>query len=1778
MNPAQGTDSPARPPLTPELIARQAVATPDAVAVVAGRTELTYAELDRRSARVAHGLRAHGAGPETTVGVRLGRGTDLVAGLLGIWRAGAAYLPLDPGAPQARLEALVRASGTRLVLCEAGDADAVAASGARAVTVDQLAEEPSAEGSSAGAEAVSLDPDGAAYVLHTSGSTGEPKGVVVSHEGIGNLIRWMVETFGFGPGSRVLQRTSLIFDAHVWEVFAPLACGGAVVLAEPGAERDPGALVREVAEHRVTTLQVVPSILRLMVAESGWEGCGALWQVLSGGEQLHAELAHRVRELADVEVWNTYGPTECSVNATAHRFDPAQATGPVPIGRPVARTRVLVADASFRPVGVGVPGELLIGGAGLARGYLGRPGQTADRFVPDPFAKDASRLYRTGDRVRWTPEGVLEYLGRADDQVKINGVRIEPGEIEAHLAAHPSLRAAVVRPYKVEDGGQRLAGYVVPREGAEGEVTEHALRAYLLERLPGSHVPSRFVPLDALPLGPTGKVDTKALPDPLAAPAAEAGHISGRATELVAEVWKDVLNVAEVAPGDDFFRLGGTSLQVAVLATRLRAATGQDIGLHDLLRTPVLAEQAALLELDEDGESLDTAQQLVADCWKDVLKVEDVAPGDDFFRLGGTSLQVAVLATRLRAATGQDIGLHDLLRTPILAEQAKLLGTVAAPAPATTVVPVPKDRGVPLSYGQRRLWFLDRLNPGSPEWVAGLLLKMPRIAGPEVAEQALQVLVDRHEALRTRYAEVDGEPLQFIRPSVRVPFTTVDCTREELPAELNALMTAGFRLDAEEPLLRGAYCRLDDGSRMLVVAMHHITTDGWSSKVLESEFHQVVDALVCGEEPELPALPVQYADYAAWQRDRLTPDVVRDEVAHWREVLDGAEPVSAPADRPRPAVRDGKGAIAPLTVPAATVRSLDALGREIGTTRFTTVLTALATVVARYTGQWDVPVGAPVSGRGLPELDGAVGFFLNTVVLRCGLEPGLGFAEAVRRTAAVTRDAMLHQELPFDLLVDELAPERDLSRTPLYQVAFDLHGEDFNGPVDGDLETLYRMWHLAHTDLTLLLRPERDGSLVGGLEYATSLFDHATAEHLASALGRALESAAADHSRSLAELPLLTEEGRARLDAWGRDPAPQPERAAHVLIAEQAVRTPDAVAVETDETRLTYRQLAERAGQIADHLHSLGVRRGTPVGVLVDRGPLLHAALLGTWWAGAAYLPIDPGFPADRVTAMLADAGASVLLTDRAPDGGATGGFESAMASGANGGFDGGPGNGAAGGFGGRTVHLAGPGLDAVRDRPVRPLGELAEAAREVSHPDDLGYVIYTSGSTGRPKGVAVTHRGIANHLLWAAEALAGAGQGGGAVFSSVAFDLVVPNLWAPLLTGQRVVLLPQEADLSELGERLVKSGPFSFLKLTPGHLDVLSRQLTPSEAGSLAARIVVAGEELPGRLAAHWGELLGEGRLFNEYGPTEASVGSTLLPVPRDPGTGTVPIGGPLPGMELRVLDEGMRPVPVGAVGELYVGGTGVARGYLGRAALTAERFLPDPYGAPGARLYRTGDLVRWRDGGVVEFLGRGDDQIKIRGHRVETGEIRTVLLGHPGVAEAVVVPRGEGSALQLVAYWTPAGPEEADERALTEHCARYLPEYMVPSACVRLDEMPLNRNGKVDRRALPDPAPAAAADEAPLSPVEETVQEIWRDTCGVEAGAHDNFFHRGGNSILAIRMIAEIRSEFDVTLPVRAVFDAPTVAGIARTVEDLIRAEIDQMSDSDVIADSEQTKEPTA
>ncbi|HEU4558162.1 MAG TPA: amino acid adenylation domain-containing protein, partial [Longimicrobium sp.] len=1404
------------------------------------------------------------------------------------------------------------------------------------------------------------------------------------------------------------------------------------------------------AADQVRLVNTVPSAIAALLKSGGIPS--GVRTVSLAGEPLRAELVDALYARGGIErVYDLYGPSEDTTYST---WTLRRAGGPATIGRPISNTRAYVLGAALLPLPAGVPGELYLGGRGLARGYLGRPGLTAERFVPDPFSGEAgARLYRTGDRARWRADGTLQYLGRLDAQVKVRGFRIELGEVEAALRRHHRVRECVVVARENQPGEKQLVAYVV------GGVDAEALRAHLRRSLPEYMVPGAFVFLDALPLTPNGKLDRKALPAPDLALAEE----------------------TYVAP-----------------------------------RTPT--------------------EEVLAGIWAEVLRLERVGVEESFFELGGHSLLAMRVVSRVRELFAVELPLRALFEGPTVAELAGRLADErrrGLPVPPP-VVPAGRTGALPLSFAQERLWFLDRLEPGSATYNIPVALRLGGTLDEAALERALGEIVRRHEALRTVFAEVDGWPVQVITPfgGFALPVEELsglgDADREvEVGRRAGEEARRAFDLSAG-PLFRAALLRLGAQEHVLLLSMHHIVSDGWSMGVLFRELSALYAAFREGGESPLPELPVQYADYAVWQREQLAGEVLDRQLSYWRERLAGApELLELPTDRPRPPVQTYRGATVPVELSLELLERLQALGRSEGATLYMTLLGAFQVLLSKYGGGEDVVVGSPIAGRTRREVEELIGFFVNTLVLRTDLGGDPSFREVLRRVREVTLGAYEHQEVPFEKLVAELQPERSMSHSPLFQVMFTLQNAGDSGGALPGLEVggAGAAMEIARFDLSLELMATPQG-LRGGLNYSTDLFERGTAERMLVHLARVLEQAAADADVRLSRLELLGEAERARvLEEWSRTEAQDPaDRCIHELFQAQAARTPGAVAVVLGGAELTYAELDARANRLAHYLRALGVGPEVRVGLCVERSLELVVCVLGVLKAGGAYVPLDPGYPADRLAFMLRDAAVPVLLT-HSP---------------------------------------LGQGLPAHAGRVVLLDVEAGAIAREPAHAPESGvaaqnlaYVIYTSGSTGRPKGAAIPHGALARYLTWAG-ATYGFGNGRGApLHSSLSFDLTVTSLFVPLLTGEAVVLAPDEG-VEALAAVLRSSGPFGFVKITPAHLSLLLEQLAPGEAARATGRFVVGGESLPGEVVARWGEVAPEVSITNEYGPTETVVGCCIHTLKaRDATAGVVPIGRPSPGTALYALDGRMSPCPIGVPGELFVGGGQVGRGYLARPALTAERFVPDPFSAaPGARLYRTGDRVRWRADGKLEFMGRLDEQVKIRGFRIELGEIEACLAEHPQVREAVVVAREDAPGdRRLVAYV--AGAVEAD--ALRAHVRQGLPEYMVPGAFVVLDRLPLTANGKVDRKALPAPdlAPAEERYVAPRTSVEEVLAGIWVEVLGRErVGVEESFFELGGHSLLATRMVSRIRAVFGVELPLGAVFEGPTVAELAGRVEEMRRA----------------------
>ncbi|HLM58539.1 MAG TPA: amino acid adenylation domain-containing protein [Pyrinomonadaceae bacterium] len=1628
--------------------------TPDAVALVFEDERISYGELNARANQLAHHLRRLGAGPETLVGVLMRRTAEMVVALLGILKAGAAYVPLDPDYPQGRLAYMLADADVPVLLTQESLRASVPGQRAQVFCLDTQ-REMLARQSSADPPPTLSSADGLAYVIYTSGSTGKPKGVAISHRSAVTLLQWARATFSAEELRGVLASTSVCFDLSVFELFAPLGVGGKVILAENAL-----ALPTLPAADEVTLVNTVPSAMAELVRMSGLPR--SVRCVNLAGEPLKNSLVQQVYAREHVRrVLNLYGPSEDTTYSTFACHERG-ATGEPTIGRPIANTQIYLLDEHLEPVPVGVAGELHIGGAGLARGYLRRPRLTAEKFIPSPFGeRPGERLYKTGDMARYLSDGDIEFLGRLDHQVKVRGFRIEPGEIESAMAEHAAVREAVVVTREAATGDAALVAYVVWDGGVPPPFGE--LRRFLSARLPEYMIPSAFVSLGALPLSPNGKLDRRALPAPPdVRPESAAPYAAPRnqVEEMLAEIWSAVLGLSRVGIDDNFFELGGHSLLAAQVLARAQKAFQTELPLRLLFEAPTVARFAERLEASLQSDELTT-------------------------------------------------------HAPIRAVRR---GAAAAP----------------LSFMQQRLWFLEQYEPG------GYAYNMPgavRLSGTlDIAalRRSLDEVVSRHETLRTRFALVDGEPVQVIAPALQLALPVSDLggweegSREARLAEiLREEAQRPFNL-AEAPLMRARLVRLRETEHALAVTLHHIVSDGWSLDLLLHEMATLYGAFSAGEPSPLPELTIQYADYAHWQRQALQGEALAKRLSYWRKQMGGAPAVlELPADRPRPPARTNRGSKQTAVLTREQTDALKALSRREGVTLFMTLLAAFKVLLYRYTGQPDIVVGTPHSNRHQVETESLIGFFVNMLVLRTDLSGNPTFTELLGRVRETALTACSH-DLPFEKLVEELQPERDASRHPLFQVMAVLQR-----PPLPPLETPALTWRplevetqTAKFDLSLdMAETARGLSLT--LEYSADLFEPDTAARMLGHLRTLLDSIALEPAQRIAELSLLTEaERRVLLEEWNDTGRPYPQgECLHELFEAQAGRTPGAIALIFGERRITYGELNARANRTAHFLRSSGVGPEAVVGLYLERSPEMLASILGVLKAGGAYLPIDQSYPQERIRGMIEDAEIRVLLT------------QSSLRD--------------------RLPPACGASVVSIDAEPEVLAAASGGNPTPSAWPDNLAYVIYTSGSTGRPKGVAISHRSAVAMLHWAQETYDAEQLRGVLASTSISFDLSVFEMFLPLSVGGRVVLVQNVLELP----RLPAAGEVTLVNTVPSAMAELIRV---GGVPASARTVNLAGEALKGELVDRIYEQTAATQVWNLYGPTEDTTYSTYsLVAPAAP----VSIGRPIACTQVYLLDGHGRPVPVGVAGELYLGGAGLARGYMKRPALTAERFVPDPFGGrAGARLYRTGDLARYRSDGAIEYLGRGDQQVKIRGFRIEMGEIEAALGRHPSVREAVVVAReADGGDKQLVAYLTAGGERAPTVEELRALLKGSLPDYMVPSAFVYLDAVPLTRNGKVDRKALPAPERTrpdlADAFVAPRTVIEEMVASTWSQVLRLEnIGVHDNFFALGGHSLLATQVVTRLRETFQIELPVRSLFESPTVAEMASLI---VREQIGEADD---------------
>jgi amino acid adenylation domain-containing protein len=1710
-----------------ELFEEQVQRSPDAVAVVFGDVQtqhvasLTYHQLNCRANQLAHYLQSLGVKPDVLVGLCIERSLEMVVGLLGILKAGGAYLPLDPDYPQERLSFMLEDAQVSLLLTQQQLLEKLPEHQAQVVCLDtdwQLISQSSQDNAIADVQATNL-----AYVIYTSGSTGQPKGVIIPHGAIANHCCIIQEAYELEKSDRVLQFASINFDASLEQIFPTLLVGATLVLRGSDVWI-PTNFQKIISDFGLTVVNLPTAYWQQWAQE--WIKTqvlninSQLRLIIVGGDVMLPEYVAIWQEsaMSCVRLINAYGPTETTITATLFEILPQLSKDiklkKMPIGRPLPNRTVYILDKYLQPVPIGVPGELYIGGVCLAKGYLNRPALTNEKFVLNSFKRsrgageqgsqrsagvspveatgvsrgetedqsfNSDRLYKTGDLARYLDKGNIEYLGRIDNQVKVRGFRIELGEIEAILSQHSDVQACCVIAREDIPGDKRLVAYVVANQDYTPRMSE--LRQYLKAKLPEYMLPNAFVILESLPLTPNGKVDRRALPTPDLHSDNTKKYVAPRTPieELLAQIWLQVLKVAQVGIYDNFFELGGHSLLATQVVSRIRNIFKVELPLRELFVTATVAELALFIE---------QLQQ-------------------------------------------QDLELSAL---PIL--------------------PRAKNTDLPLSFAQQRLWFLDQFEPNSPSYNIPLALRLVGTLNQAALEQSLQEIIYRHEALRTNCVTINGKPTQIIQTQTNWTVSVVDLKHLPTTEQESALQQLAqqqaiqpFNL-ATETLIGATLVVLSQTEHALLVCMHHIVSDGWSMGVFIQELATLYNAYSQGQPSPLTPLPIQYADFAIWQRNWLQGDVLQRQLNYWQQQLkDAPALLSLPTDRPRPAVQTFAGAHQEFALSVELTDRLTKLSQEQGVTLFMLLLAAFDTLLYRYTDTEDIVVGTPIANRNHSEIEGLIGFFINTLVMRTDLSGNPSLSELLARVCEMALGAYAHQDLPFEMLVETLQPERALGHTPLFQIMFVLQ----NAPMSSieltglTFTPLMTEGATAKFDLTLSMQNTATG-LVGGWEYNTDLFDASTIERMTGHFVMLLEGIIANPEERILQLPLLTQpEQQQLLVEWNSTQADYPiDKCIHQLFEEQSLITPDAVAVVFENQQLTYHQLNCRANQLAHYLKSLGVEADVLVGLFVERSLEMIVGLLGILKAGGAYVPFDPQYPQERLTFMHKDASVPILLTQQRL-------LEKLPSHQTQLDF----------GFAQCQVCLDSDWHLISQFSQNNPITDIQVT--------NLAYVIYTSGSTGQPKGVQGLHQGAINRFYWMWQSYPFMEGEVCCQKTSLNFVDSVWEIFGPLLQGVTIVIVSDKVVKNP--EQLVftlATNQVTRLLLVPSLLRVLLATNNELELQLPKLKMwVTSGEALSSDLLQKFRRILPNSTLLNLYGSSEVSADVTCWCVEPQTPISQISIGKAIANTQIYILDPQQRPVPIGVPGELYVGGAGLARGYLNRPEMTTQRFILNPFNnSKWNRLYKTGDLARYLSDGNIEYLGRIDNQVKIRGFRIELGEIEAVLSQHSDVeASCVIVREDIPGNKNLVAYIVPHPQVTPIISELRQSIKAKLPEYMVPNAFVMLESLPLNPNGKVDRHTLPVPPQSSDSDKfvAPRNQLELQLAQLWSNILKVDkVGVQDNFFDLGGHSLVAVYLMAQIKQQFGKDIPLETLFQNPTLEQLAT----IVQKDLDYSSESCLVA----------
>ena len=1648
----------------------------DRTAVQHGKREISYGGLSRLSDDIAVLLKQAGVGRGVIVGITLASSIEYVAAIIGVMKAGGLFLPLDMSLPQKRLAYILGKTAPAVVIGApdfAAVGDRLEAAGFDHTACPVLFVGP--EHKAALRQGRSLpprtpengvalpDPDDGCYIMYTSGSTGNPKAIEGCYKSLSHFVHWEVKAFGLDEKVRVTQLPPVTFDASLRDIFVPLICGGRLCIPEAETRTNMKTLLRWLDSAGITLMHCVPSLFRLLTREieddpGGSQLLPCLQYVLMAGEPLYGKDVTRWMDLMGerVALVNLYGPSETTLVKTFQRISqrPANPSAMIPVGQPIANTAILIIKGK-RLCEPGEIGDIYIKTPFRTKGYYRDPALTQKSFVPNPLTGDAQDIvYKTGDMGRYMADRGVEFIGRLDNQVKVNGIRIELAEIESALLGNAAIDQAVVIGHRSRDNENTLVCYYTEKKATDaGEIG-----AWLRQVLPAYMVPSFFVRLAAFPLNINGKVDRKALPKPEELIYAETAYEppADETEEVLAAIWSEILHLPKVGVNSPFFQIGGHSLTATRVLSRIYRELGVEISLKDFFANPTVRGLAGLLR---------------------------------------------------QAAQGA------FERIPVLQQQ-----------PDYAVSP-----------SQRRLWVLDRLEEeGTPAYnLPGLLLLEDDIDST-LLRRAFDALIERHESLRTTFRAAESGPRQQVHAAGTAPHSfaveEIDLSGDE-DGEQAALQYAReqaavpFDL-AAGPLFRVAVLTLAGGRQALFFNMHHIIADAWSLDILARDLWAVYGALRAGRPNPLAPLRLQYRDYADWLNARLAAPEARKMALYWHGKLFGAESAALdlPLDFPRPRLQTYRGQYWRGSLDEQLTGGLTALSQQHDASLFMVLQALLKVMLHRYTGQQDIIVGSPVACRNHPDLEEQIGFFANTLALRDQIDPADTFGAVLAKVKQTTIDAYDHQLYPFDRLVGELDLARDPGRAPLFDVMLVYRDEQNPAAAPEDAPRLTALEVEAGSsrfDLTFEVVRAADRMQLA-INYNSDLFREATIARMAGHLRTLAQAVLTQRSKAIRRLEMLdAAQKRLLVEAFNDTRAPYPEDQTLVdLFEAQAAQRPDHVAVVLPQGQLSYGEVQARARALADLLvQQYQVRPQEIVGLMVERSAWSVIGLLGILMAGAAYLPLDAAYPRSRIDYMLQDSGCRVLLSDA------------------------------------RTIEASGPlpaavtpiDLASLAAAGAAPAAPASPAQRPSAH--SLAYVIYTSGSTGRPKGVMIEHAGFVNMALHQIAAFGVTPRARVLQFASASFDAALSEIFMALLAGAAVVVvqLPTIHDAAAFTDYLAEK-EVTHATLPPVYLNALDQ-----ERLTTLTTLITAGEAPNTEDAVRLSRRL---HYFNAYGPTEISVCATIERVtPQGDYRRNIPIGRPIANTDIHILDEALQPVPLGVAGEICIGGAGLARGYLNRPDLTAAKFVAHPFQAE-ARLYRTGDVGRRRADGTLEWLGRNDDQVKIRGHRIELGEVKNTLLRHAAVQDAVVIAHGR-PADELAAYFSARERLSADE--LRSHLGAVLPPYMVPHCFIQLDALPLTANGKVDRKALPDPRaqrPQAGRAAQARSELEAWLLGLWRDVLENEQiGIHDNFFDAGGNSLRALKLISQIATGSDTfqfgKIPVKLLFLHPTVAALALVID---------------------------